>query len=241
VLAAIEAREELLADRMKALSVREEIFKSAAKSQSAKAPRRTKTNPEPLSTIRQGTDYAITQLEAVYQSRRKAEKELAQLGERRKRLQNDAAAGGTLVRVWVKPAAGAVAASWAVAGRSWSPLYDVRVDGGTAAVVTMFPGRVTPAREEKITLIPGQLQNAAAPAGFAYSADSVPLLRESFRISSMQGGSLRAPLSLQLDNSAARTLPGGDAVCYQDGVYIGQGQLQASVPGKNIEISCSGR
>ncbi len=53
-LGQLDERENQLNARLKALSVREEIFKSAAKSQSAKAPRRTKTNPEPLSTIKAG-------------------------------------------------------------------------------------------------------------------------------------------------------------------------------------------
>src|SRR5690242_16773397 len=65
-----------LEDRLQALATREEIFKSAAKSQSGKAPRKTKTNPEPMQSIRQGTDFAIAQLEAVYTARRKTELEI---------------------------------------------------------------------------------------------------------------------------------------------------------------------
>jgi len=55
-----------LEDRMKALDTREDIFAAAAKSQSSKAPRKTKANPDPLASVRQGTDFAIAQLEAVY-------------------------------------------------------------------------------------------------------------------------------------------------------------------------------
>ncbi|HEY5973154.1 MAG TPA: hypothetical protein VIU41_00290, partial [Geobacteraceae bacterium] len=81
-LTSLNERRDLLKDRMRALSTREEIFKGAAKSQSGKAPRRSKTNPAPLSTIKQGTDYALAQLEEVYTARRRTEKELRGLDER---------------------------------------------------------------------------------------------------------------------------------------------------------------
>ena len=64
-------RKNLLEDRLQALATREEIFKAAAKSQSGKAPRRTKANPDPMQSIRQGTEFAIAQMEAVYTARRK--------------------------------------------------------------------------------------------------------------------------------------------------------------------------
>jgi hypothetical protein len=50
-----------LGDRLQALETREEIFKSATKSQSGKAPRKTRANPDPMLTIRQGTEFAIAQ------------------------------------------------------------------------------------------------------------------------------------------------------------------------------------
>jgi hypothetical protein len=71
-----------LGDRLLALATREDIFKTAAKSQSGKAPRKTKTNPEPMQSIRQGTEFAIAQLEAVYTARRKTEQEIRRLDSR---------------------------------------------------------------------------------------------------------------------------------------------------------------
>ena len=72
----IERRERLQA-RLQALKTREGIFTAAAKAQSGKAPRKTKSNPEPLQNIRKGTDFALAQLEEVYSVRRSVEKELA--------------------------------------------------------------------------------------------------------------------------------------------------------------------
>ncbi|HZV81605.1 MAG TPA: hypothetical protein VFF53_05500, partial [Geobacteraceae bacterium] len=107
-LIAITKQQELLQDRLKALSIKEDIFRSAAKSQSAKAPRRTKANPEPLAAIRQGTDYAISQLETVFQLQRKTNRELKQLDEKKAKLAKDEQAGGSVARVWVAPASAGV-------------------------------------------------------------------------------------------------------------------------------------
>ena len=54
-------RKNLLLDRLKALETREKIFTAAAKSQSGRAPRKTKNNPEPMTNIRKGTEFAIGQ------------------------------------------------------------------------------------------------------------------------------------------------------------------------------------
>ncbi len=69
-MAKLAYRRDALGDRLKALNAREAIFKSAAKSQSGKAPRKSKTNTEPLTAVRQGTEFAIAQLENVYHARR---------------------------------------------------------------------------------------------------------------------------------------------------------------------------
>ena len=67
---------------LQALATREEIFKSAAKSQGGKAPRKSKANPDPMQAIRQGTEFAIAQLEAVYTSRRRTEQEIRRIDSR---------------------------------------------------------------------------------------------------------------------------------------------------------------
>ncbi|HEY6006827.1 MAG TPA: DUF4140 domain-containing protein, partial [Geobacteraceae bacterium] len=64
--ARLNERRERLSARLRALATREEIFTAAAKSQSGKAPRKTKTNPEPVANLRRGTDFALGQLEESY-------------------------------------------------------------------------------------------------------------------------------------------------------------------------------
>lgn len=236
----LKEREELLNDRLKALSVREEIFRSAAKSQSAKAPRRTKTNPEPLSTIKQGTDYAITQLESVYHAKRKTEKELAQIADRRARIGNDQQSGGTVARVWTTPASGSVTASWIQSDRSWSPVYQIRVDDKGSALFSLMAQGVTLSRGETAELSLAPVQYAGNPPKFRYEAEWATLMKETFKVTNMQDAN-SSPYTVNLTNSSARNLPPGDISCFNRGVYMGKGRFQGVDAGKPAEVVCSGR
>lgn len=239
-LVALTEREELLHDRLKALSVREDIFKAAAKSQSAKAPRRTRTNPEPLATIRQGTEYAIAQLESVYQAKRKAEKELARIAERRSRLQQGEAVGGLVAKVWLTPANGKVTASWVQADRLWTPSYQLRVNGLDEAQLSLYATGVTLARGETATLQLSRLP-VGTVAGIVYAGETVPVQKLPLKIINQQGGGFQSPLALTLVNTSGTSLPPGDAACYLNGVYMGKGMFQGADAGKASEIICNGR
>jgi len=239
-LALLTEREEQLHDRIKALSVREEIFKAAAKSQSGKAPRRTRTNPEPLSTIRQGTDYAIAQLEAVYQAKRKAEKELAQLAERRTRLQRNEAGGGTVAKVWVTPANGRVTASWLQTDRFWTPWYQLQVTPPGEAVLALYATGVILAKGDAAKVYLSKVQSAAA-AGFSYDGEAIPLQKFALRADRLQGGEPQNPLSVTLVNISGSNLPAADAVCYQSGAYMGRGMFPGADAGTATELICNGR
>ena len=106
---------------MQALATREDIFKSAAKSQSGKAPRKTKANPVPMQAIRQGTAFAIAQLEAVYTSRRRTELEFSRLDNRIATAIISGRDPETVARIQVSPARGSVTAGYAVADQGWTP------------------------------------------------------------------------------------------------------------------------
>jgi len=116
------------------------IFKSAAKSQGAKAPRKTKANPEPLQAIRQGTDFAIAQLEAVYTSRRKTEQEIKRLDNRIAAARTNGKAPESIARVLVSPTRGRVTARYALAGLGWSPSYDISWTGTPAPWYSCLAG-----------------------------------------------------------------------------------------------------
>lgn len=239
-LASISDREELLQDRLKALSVREEIYKSAAKAQSAKAPRRTRTNPEPLSTIRQGTDYAIAQLEAVYQAKRKVGKELAQLGERRTKLQKSADSGGFTAKVWITPQTGKVTATWIQSDRIWTPSYQLRLAESGEAVMTLFAEGVTRDKGEAVSLHFSTVQSADA-SGIVYDTEETLLQKIPVKLVSLHGGAPQKALSMSLVNISGVNLPAGETACYHGGVYMGKGMFPGAAAGKASELICNGR
>lgn len=236
-LETIIAKEELLQDRLKALSVKEEIFKAAAKSQSGKAPRRTKTNPEPMTTIRQGTDYAIAQLEAVYQARRRTEKELAALLKRKNSVKKSVSAA-LVAKVWVAPANAAVIFSWLQADINWVPEYQLRIDSAGAAelgifVQTSYSGSLPPKAF--------YLSNSQVPsAPIARTADNKPAMKFPVAVTSLSGGAQSKPLSVTVVNSSPLTWPQGEITCFQNGSYQGRGVLAPTGQEKEVDISCSG-
>jgi hypothetical protein len=131
-------RKSRLQDRLQALATREEIFTSAAKSQSGKAPRKTKTNPDPLQSIRQGTDFAIAQLEAAYTAHRKTVQEIRTLETRIAELHSAGAGTVSVARIALTPNNGRVRVRYALAGQGWTPRYDLRMKGDGTAALTLY-------------------------------------------------------------------------------------------------------
>lgn len=125
-IARLKERKGELQDRMSVLKRREDIFSAAAKSQSGKSPRKTKANPDPLGTLRQGTAFALNQMESVYRSKRKCQKELDEVDRRL----SAAAKGVASARVWI--AGGKARISYLLGDERWTPRYDLRVqeEGG---------------------------------------------------------------------------------------------------------------
>ncbi|MBJ6752638.1 DUF4140 domain-containing protein [Geomonas anaerohicana] len=199
-----------LQDRMDALNRREEIFSAAARSQSGKAPRKTKANPDPVVTLQQGTEFALNQMEVVYRSKRKCrlaldavERELA-----------TATKGVASARIWVTGSKAQV--SYLVGNERWTPRYDLRFSGeGNAELLlhaklpprekgvqyqvvrgtTAKPGAVEPARGDFPVLARYPLNTTAAVG---------PQPPERFSFAPVEAG-----------------LPPGEAALYWKGEYIG--------------------
>jgi len=241
-LAQLAEREELLNDRLKALSVREDIFKAAARSQSAKAPRRTKSNPEPLSTLKQGTDYAMTQLESVYQAQRRTEKELAQITERRARFGRDLLSGGTVAKVWITPSSGTVSATWIQSDKYWLPGYQLRIDGTGMATLILLSQGVPLAKGETAELVISTLQSDPNPVKFRYEGEWSEVRKEKFTVSNYQDIKVSStPLKINFTNTSSVNFPSGEISCFKDGVYMGQGKFLGVDAGKAVEVVCSSR
>jgi hypothetical protein len=228
-----------LGDRLLALATREEIFKSAAKSQSGKAPRKSKNNPDPMQTIRQGTEFAIAQLEAVYTARRRTEEEIRRIDIRIAAVKDGVRGPETVARIHVSPARGSVTARYALASGGWAPHYDMFLDGGSSARLQLS-GQFSGA-------YPGyRLQ--ASPAALAerdtarvFTVNSGPLAGlASFRlpVSEVRFGSAgQGSFSCLLQNTEQLYLPGGGASLYHSGEYVGRFRFEGISSGRSRVIS----
>lgn len=228
---ALSARHDNLEDRLTALAMKEDIYKAAAKSQSGKAPKRTKTNPDPLATIRQGTDYAVAQLEAVYRSRRTAERELREVKQRLAVLSGDPATVGSLARVTVHGGE-LIRISYLVRDRNWLPRYDLRfVATGKAELVLLAePGNTT--------VIPA-LMSAPLPAKeLAVAANGVVTTMPCSVTREDVVAKGQKVVTAELSCSPAMPLPAGKAACYHHGGYLGEVTLAAVSTELPIVVEC---
>ncbi len=213
-----------LQDRLKALETREEIFTAAAKSQSGKAPRKTKTNPEPMQSIRQGTEFAIAQLEAVYTARRKTEQEIRRLDVRISSIKKGAQGGTTVARVALAPKNGRIRVRYALGGEGWTPCYDVRLNNsGTARLMLYgqlpggFAGYLLHASPTSVADSSGaQVVHAEAGSLAKLAEYRLPVREESF------GEGVRSDYSFVVTNSSQVHLPAGGASLYRNGEYWGR-------------------
>ncbi len=227
-------RKELLGDRLKALDTREEIFRSAAKSQSGKAPRKTKTNREPLEGVRKGTEFALAQLEEVYRARRKAENDLKGVDARLSSLREKGSVGGSVARIWLARKGGKVAISYLHAGLKWTPVYDLRVTGGGEAEVAMnalLPGTE---KEASVTIVPALLADGqGAPELSAPHGGNVRIASFRFPIDNERLSPFPQPsLSLAFQNHSGKKLPPGEVTCYLKGEYLGKAAFSGCLPGE---------
>lgn len=235
-LSKLAERRGVLMDRLKALELRESIFISAAKSQSGKAPRKTKLNPEPLNAVRQGTEYAIAQLEGVYRARRIADSELKSLDDRIESInkyQNERVAKVSLSRRVCR-----IEVSYLRSDLKWLPAYDFRLDKAGEAKVLMHAIIPAVGRWAQVAVVTSNLAEAAdesvwpvdeknsnSVASFVFPVEQE--IMHSIPISSV---------SFSFKNQSTRRLPAGDASCFYRGEYLGRTFFKGASPGETIEI-----
>ena len=233
-LARLAERKELLGDRLKALDTREEIFRAAAKSQSGKAPRKTKTNREPLEGVRKGTEFALAQLEEVYRARRKVENDLKGIDALLSSLREKGNVGGSVARIWLAGKGGRVAVSYLHAGLKWTPAYDLRVTGGGEVEVAM--NALLPGTEKgaSVAVVPALLADGqGVPELAASQGGSVQVASFRFPIDSDHFSPFPQPsLALAFQNRSGKKLPPGEATCYLKGEYLGKASFSGCLPGE---------
>ena len=236
--ASLEERRAALLDRLKVLEEREALFKSAVKSQSSRALRKTKNNPEPLETVRKGTDFAVAQLESVHAARRKAEKELAGVEARLAAVRKMSDAGST-ARVWLSRADGRVRVFFLVSDLSWTPWYDFRLSGSGAAETIMRAKLPPVARSASVSVVTLAMADAfgVEPVAFPVSADLAAIA--SFRLPLTQETLTQGPvsfISFTISNSSGKGLPAGEACGYWQGEYLGRTHFNGCRTGESLAL-----
>ncbi|MBU5638789.1 DUF4140 domain-containing protein [Geomonas sp. Red69] len=209
-IAKLRERRGELQDRMDALNRREEIFSAAARSQSGKAPRKTKANPDPVVTLQQGTEFALNQMEAVYRSKRKCrlaldavERELAM-----------AAKGVASARIWVTGSKTRV--SYLVGNERWIPSYDLRFSGEGGAELLLHAKLQQ--REKGVQYQVARGTTAKPGAVDAVRGDFPVLARYPLTVTGAAGAE---PPERFAFAPVEAGLPAGDAALYWKGEYLG--------------------
>ncbi len=235
---ALSERRQQLEDRLQALETRESIFTSAAKAQSGKAPRKSKANPDPMQAIRQGTDFAIAQLEAVYTARRRTTQEIRALDARIAAAGNGKRPGGETIRIAVAPARGRVTLRYATPERGWQPQYSLHLAGdGTAGL--QLSARVTGGRRGFQTRVsPGSLAESSDAEIFPALSGSVILASYRMPVTEEHyGGGIYNHYSGMLTNSTPHYLPPGESGLYRSGTYLGSFIFEGISSGRSRLVS----
>lgn len=228
-----------LEDRLQALATREEIFKSAAKTQSGKAPRKTKSNPDPMKAIRQGTDFAIAQLETVYTTKRKTLQEISSIDARIALAGKKARLEESYARITVTPERGRATVRYATSEKGWRPDYDVRLAGDgfatlkfSARFMGSYGGSLLQVSPASISESATALTIRAIKGGnTTFASYRFPVSEESY------GDGIYNHYSGLLTNTSTQHLPPGEARLYKSGAYLGKFIFDGLSSGKSKKIT----
>jgi hypothetical protein len=238
-LEALTEQRRRLEDRLQALETREAIFTAAAKAQSGKAPRKTKTNPDPMLTIRQGTDFAIAQLEAVYTARRVATQEIRKVDARLATARKGNRPTARSLRVTVTPAKGTVTIRYATAERGWLPQYALYLAGDGFAQLR-FSARIGEDLRGGSLLRVSSATLAENATATTVPTQSGSAILASYRVPVTEERSIEGiyhRFSGVLTNSTAQYLPPGETGLFRNGAYIGAFRFEGLSSGRSRAIS----
>lgn len=213
-IARLRERKGELQDRMAALEKREEIFSAAAKSQSGKAPRKTKANPDPLGTLQQGTEFALARMETVYRSKRKCRRELEGV---EKELAA-ASKGVASARIWIS--GGKARVSFLVRDEFWTPSYDLRWNGeeGELLLHAKLPSR---GKGVSSLVARGTMEQGGTTEAVK---GEFPLLSR-WPLKLLSKGGTGDPPTTFVFGAVEAGLPPGEAALYWKGEYLGRGRF----------------
>jgi hypothetical protein len=227
-----------LEDRLQALETREAIFTSAAKAQSGKAPRKSKTNPDPMLGIRQGTDFAIAQLEAVYTARRRTNQEILKIDAQIAKARKGSRSATSSVRIAVTPPRGKVTIHYATAEQGWQPEYSLHIAGNGTAKLHLSARLTGSGRGYQSRVSPGSLAESTSAEIFSLQPGDTVLA--SYLVSVKEERSVEGifnSFSGVITNSSTNYLPPGDTGLYRGGVFSGKFRFEGLSSGRSRLIS----
>jgi hypothetical protein len=237
-LEALTEQRRRMEDRLQALETREAIFTSAAKSQSGKAPRKTKTNPDPMQAIRQGTDFAIAQLEAVYTARRKTTQEINKIDTRLAAVKKSSHAGERSIRITVTPPRGTVTLRYATAERGWQPQYNLRLAGDGTARLQLIARVTGSGHGHQVRVSSGTLAESATAETVPAQSTGTVLANYLLPITDERSAEgIFNHFSGVITNSSLHYLPPGDSGLFKNGTYLGKIRFEGLSSGRSRVIS----
>ncbi|MDD2851983.1 MAG: hypothetical protein PHY09_08825 [Desulfuromonadaceae bacterium] len=238
MMAALEEQRLRLGDRLQALETREAIFTAAATSQSGKAPRKTKSNPDPLQSIRQGTDFAIAQLEAVYATRRTTTQSIRTIDDRLAAARKGQRMTEQSVRIVVSPPGGRVILRYATSERTWQPTYNLRLAGDGSAQLQLSARTAEDAKGWQASISPGSLIESFRAGQVQSRAGNTVLGSYPVSVTVQQQTTGIFPhFSGALTNSTPHYLPPGESSLFRNGAYIGRFVFDGLSSGKTRVIT----
>lgn len=227
-----------LEDRLQALETREAIFTAAAKSQSGKAPRKTKGNPDPIQAIRQGTDFAIAQLEAVYTARRKTTQEMKKVDARLAAVRKNNTSAENSIRINVTPPRGRVTIRYATAEPGWQPHYNLHLTGAGSSQLQLFariPGKIN---GYQLRVSSGSLAESPGAKTFPVQVGSTLLSSYDLPITEERySEGIYNRFSGMMTNSTPYYLPAGDSGLFRRGNYLGKFRFDGLSSGRSKTIT----
>jgi hypothetical protein len=237
-LTALIEQRRRLEDRLQALETREAIFTAAAKAQSGKAPRKTKANPDPMRAIRQGTDFAIAQLEAVYTARRRTAHETRSIDARLAHARRNNRSAEHAVRIVVIPLRGKVTLRYATTERGWQPRYNLQL-GSEGSCRLELSARITGnGRGYRVRVSPGTLAGIeqaetmpVRPGRTVLASYLLPIAEE------RQPEGLFNRFVATITNATPHYLPPGESGLYRNGTYLGSFIFDGLSSGRSRAVS----
>jgi hypothetical protein len=237
-LKAMEERRKNLLDRLKNLDLREEIFKAAAKSQSGRALRKTKTNPDPLGSLRSGTRYALTQLDEISAARRQTRGSLAELETRIATLAKQPLRG-SVARILLSQSGGTVRVAYLVSNLKWTPRYDVRLSGDGFTELALCAKMPAGTQTLSMSVVPLPLAESFGTEIHPYPISAGITTIATFKLPLVKEELIKGAvpyLSLVLDNTSSQYLPAGEASGFWGGEYLGHATFAGCLPGKSLSL-----